>query len=150
MNGTEIAAVAGPTQDERTFATLAHALQVAGWWIAPLIILLVKRESRFVKFHALQALLWQICVVIMWLGVMLVWFGVFFSFVLKQMPAAPGAPPQMPPPEFFILMPLMWLAAFGTWVVTMILAILYAIKSGRGEWANYPLLGSLARRMLKL
>ena len=26
------------TQDERTMATLAHALQVAGWWIAPLII----------------------------------------------------------------------------------------------------------------
>ncbi|MFZ0479207.1 MAG: hypothetical protein WAL71_08660 [Terriglobales bacterium] len=37
------------TQDERTMATLAHVLQVVGWWIAPLIIFLVQLKSRFVS-----------------------------------------------------------------------------------------------------
>ena len=48
------------TPDERTMATLAHALQLIGAWIAPLIIFLIRRQSRFVSFHALQALLLQI------------------------------------------------------------------------------------------
>ncbi len=43
-----------PTQDERTMGTLAHVLQLVGGWIAPLVIFLVKRNSRFVSFHALQ------------------------------------------------------------------------------------------------
>ena len=38
------------TSDERTMAVLANALQMVGAWIGPLIILLVKRESRFVSF----------------------------------------------------------------------------------------------------
>jgi hypothetical protein len=33
-------------------ATLAHALQLIGSWIAPLIIFLIRRHSRFVSFHA--------------------------------------------------------------------------------------------------
>ena len=50
-----------PTLDERTMAILAHMLQIVGLWIAPLIIFVIKRESRFVSFHALQALLLQVC-----------------------------------------------------------------------------------------
>lgn len=53
------------TQDERTMAILAHALQVVGWWIAPLIIFLIQRKSRFVSFHAMQALLLQIAYMIL-------------------------------------------------------------------------------------
>ena len=41
-------------------AILAHMLQIVGLWIAPLIIFVVKRESRFVSFHALPALLLQV------------------------------------------------------------------------------------------
>jgi uncharacterized membrane protein len=44
------------TSDEKTMATLAHVLQLVGGWIAPLIIYLVKRDSKFVAFHAMQAL----------------------------------------------------------------------------------------------
>jgi uncharacterized membrane protein len=36
------------------------------------------------------------------------------------------------------------------WAVMLVLAIMYGVKAGRGEWAEYPLLGSLARRILKL
>ena len=34
-------------------------LQIMLWWIAPLAIFLIKRDSKFVSFHALQALLLQ-------------------------------------------------------------------------------------------
>ena len=133
-----------PTQDERTFATLAHALQMVGWWIAPLVIFIVKRQSKFVSFHALQALLLQIVWLMFWIAFMMVWFGAIFSVVLRQ------PPPTQPPAALFLLMPFIWLVWMGAWATILIIVILYSIKAGRGEWANYPLLGRLARRILHL
>jgi len=40
-------------QDEKTFALLAHVLGFSGF-IAPLVFFLVKRDSKFVSFHALH------------------------------------------------------------------------------------------------
>jgi len=135
-----------PSQDERTMAILAHVLQLVGWWIAPLVIFLVKRESRFTSFHALQALLLQIVQVILMIAFMVLCFVLMFSMVAQQ-PPAKGA---HPPAGFFLLFPLIWLAFMGYWAGLITIAIVYGIKAGRGEWAEYPLLGRLARRLLKI
>lgn len=134
-----------PTQDERTFATLAHALQIPGWWIAPLIILLTKKESRFVKFHATQALLLQCLHVMVTVTTMVVFFAVMLGTI-----AHAGAPKPEPPMALFAFMPFVWLAMFGMYVLVLVLSIMYAIKAGRGEWAGYPVIGSIARYMLNL
>jgi len=134
------------TPDERTMATLAHALQLIGSWIAPLIIFLIRRNSRFVSFHALQALLLQILHTIIVLVLMVLWFTTILTTVFHQ---TSGKAPDFPP-VFFILFPLVWLCFMGLWVGTLIIAILYAIKAGRGEWADYPVIGKLARKMLKM
>jgi uncharacterized membrane protein len=118
-------------------ATLAHVLQLVGWWIAPLIIFMLKRESRFVSFHALQALLLQILYMVV-MGMFMV-----FWFVTSGGHSAP-------PPAFFILFPLIWVGFMGLWVAMLVIAIVYGIKAGRGEWASYPILGALARRILKI
>src|SRR5262249_16178788 len=55
------------TQDERTMATLAHLLQLVTSWMGPLVIFFVKRDSPFVKFHALQALILQVCLTAFWI-----------------------------------------------------------------------------------
>jgi uncharacterized membrane protein len=94
------------TQDERTMATLAHALQVAGWWLAPLIIFLTQRKSRFVSFHALQALLLQIIYMVLLAGFIAVWFLTFFLTIAQHQGD------KTPPVAVFVLMPL---ARFGLW-----------------------------------
>ena len=134
------------TPDERTMATLAHALQLIGWWIAPLIIFLIRRNSRFVSFHALQALLLQIVHVIIVAVLMMLWFATIFTTIFNQ---TSGKPPELPP-ALFLLFPLVWLGFMAMWVGTLTIAILYAIKAGRGEWADYPVIGKLARKMLKM
>jgi uncharacterized membrane protein len=133
------------TQDERTMGTLAHVLQVVGWWIAPLVIFLVKRESRFVSFHALQALLLQIVYLVLWIVFMVGWVALILGTVMTQSAQGNNAPP---PPALFIVLPLFWLVAMGAWVLLLVLAIVYGIKAGRGEWAEYPVLGRVARRIL--
>lgn len=127
-------------------AILAHVLQLVGTFIAPLVILLTKRESRFVSFHALQALLLQIAYMALMFVFFVLWFGLFFM-TMAHHPPVKDAPP---PPMFFVMFPLVWLGFMGTWVVMLVVAIVYGIKAGRGEWAAYPLLGALARKILKI
>jgi uncharacterized membrane protein len=134
-----------PTPDERTMATLAEVLQLVGSWIAPLIIFLIKRDSLFVRFHALQALLLQGVYAIFAAVFMALWFS---AFVLTMFHAQ--AHSSAPPPFFFILFPVIWLGFMGMWVLMLVFAIVYGIKASRGEWASYPVLGSLARRFLKM
>jgi len=136
-----------PTQDERTMGTLAHVLQLVGGWIAPLVIFLVRRNSRFVSFHALQALLLQ---GLHFLFMMLV-MGGFFAFVIAGIALhQPPAEHNSLPLGFIVFFPLFWLSIMGWWVLILVVAIVYGIKAGRGEWAEYPVLGRLARRILRI
>jgi uncharacterized membrane protein len=127
-------------------ATLAHALQLIGGWIAPLIIFLVKRQSRFVSFHALQALLLQIIHVIVMIIMVVVWFITILSTIALHSASKSTAPPV----ALFILIPLFWLGIMAVGITTLVVAIVYCIKASRGEWAEYPVLGRLARKMLKI
>jgi uncharacterized Tic20 family protein len=137
-----------PTQDERTMATLAHVLQLVGGWIAPLIIFFVKADSKFVRFHSLQALLLQALHFLTIFFAMIFFFIVMFASVLGT--AAAGNKNAAPPVGIFLMFPFLWLFIMAWWVFTVVLAIVYAIKAGRGEWAEYPLLGRWAKRILKI
>ena len=123
---------------------LAHVLQIVGWWIAPLIIFLIKRESKFVSFHALQALLLQIAHMLSAAVFVVLWITMIFATI------AHGTAKNGPPPLFFIFMPIIWLGWMGMWVVMLVIAIVYGVKAGRGEWAEYPVLGRLSRKILKI
>jgi len=62
-------------------------LQILLWWIAPLAIFLIKRNSKFVSFHALQALLLQAVYVLTIIAGLILAFGVFvwpLSFLRKE------------------------------------------------------------------
>jgi uncharacterized membrane protein len=133
-----------PTQDECTMATLAHVLQLVGGWIAPLVIFLVKRNSRFVSFHALQALLLQGLYFFFMIIGMTAFFAVAIAGIAFRQPAQHSLPPA------FFLFPVVWLGFMGWWVFILVVAIVYGIKAGRGQWAEYPLLGPLARKILKI
>jgi uncharacterized membrane protein len=134
------------SQDERTMAILAHVLQVVCSWMAPLTIFLLRRNSPFVKFHALQALLLQICFVLFWMAGVVI----FMATMVATMPMSGGPSHSAPPLAMMVVFPVFWLLAMGSWVVVLVLAIVYGIKAGRGEWAGYPLIGRVARHLLKM
>ena len=135
---------APPTQDERVSAMLAHVLQIFTWFIGPLIIYVVRRDSRFVAFHALQALLLQGVYFVGGTLLMILWFGVMIGGMVLV--GEPGKPSAGQPVTFFLLFALVWLLWMACWVLTMVLGIVYGIKASSGEWAEYPLIGRLARR----
>jgi uncharacterized Tic20 family protein len=139
--------VPAPTQDEKTMAMLAHVLQIFTWWIGPLVIFIVKQDSKFVRFHALQALLWQIALIVVWMMGMAVWLAVIFSTVFSSVGKADSH--QAPPVAMFVGIGLIWLLFMAMYLSNILFGILFGIKAGRGEWASYPLIGRWARDIVK-
>lgn len=132
-----------PTQEERTLALLAHILQIVAWWLAPLVILLVRRDSRFVSFHALQVLLLQLSYFAGMVAFMFFWFfTIIFSSMLPHS--------QVPGPLPVLIFPLFLLGWVAPWVTMIVMGIVYGIRANQGEWAEYPVLGRLARGILHL
>jgi uncharacterized Tic20 family protein len=129
-----------PTQDERSMAFLAHLLQVFTGFIAPLVIFCVKQDSRFVKFHALQSLVWQLCYMAVFFCGMMIFF--FSIFVLAFHAASGGHTPDPPPPTFIFFFPFLLLFWLLGWVANVVLGVMYGIKANRGEWAGYPIIGN--------
>src|SRR6202034_160500 len=136
---SETDSFAAPTQDDRTMAMLAHVLQIFTWWIGPVVIFIVKQDSKFVRFHALQALLWQVALIVFWMIGMAVWFAAIFSSVFSAVGRA--APNQAPPVAMFVGFGLIWLLFMAGYLSNIVFGILFGIKAGRGEWAGYPLIG---------
>lgn len=133
------------TQDEKAYAGLAHALMMSTWWIGPLIIYLLRRESKFVSFHALQALFWQIIFTVFYFGGIAVLTIFVITTVAKQGQNAQTA--GQLPVGLFVFFPFFWLFAMGAFAITMTLGIMFCLKAMRGQWAGYPIIGRWARRI---
>jgi len=125
-----------PTHDEKTFALLTHILGIFSGFIAPLVFFLVKRDSKFVSFHALQSLSWHIIYFALFFGGMIVMFISIFASI-----GFPPAEHSKPPFAFFGIFGIVWLFGMGGGILNIILGIVYGIKAHNGEWATYPLIG---------
>ncbi len=121
-------------------AMLAHVLMIFTGFIGPLIIWLIRKQSKYVSFHALQALWWQV----LWIGIVLLLIvgGVLLTVLGAMAEQGHGGPP----PIFVVLFPLAMLVGWGGGLATLILGIVYGIKANNGEWAGYPLIGNWVRR----
>jgi uncharacterized Tic20 family protein len=103
-----------PSQDERTMAMLAHVLGVMGF-IGPLIIYAIKaNESKFVAYHAMQSLIFQIAyLVVIFVVVMpiaIITCGLGYILLLPLVPAVIGG--------------CIWMG----------------VQANNGEWKGYPLI----------
>lgn len=129
-----------PTPDERTLAMLAELLQLFSWLIGPLIIYFAKRDSPFVRFHAMQAVLWQVFSVILYMAC--------FALTIPLLVKAPKSGTASAMPLTFVLgfYGIFGLIALANFVI----AIYYAVKASSGVWASYPVLGRLARKIAGL
>jgi len=128
-----------PSADDKTLAMLAHLLMAFSGFIGPLVIFVVKQNSRFVRFHSLQALIWQAVYMTLVFLMMAVFMVTMFANIIHN-PPQPGHT-QGPPPAFIFFIPAIWLGFMGGWMVNLILGVVYAIKANRGEWATYPVFG---------
>jgi uncharacterized Tic20 family protein len=106
--------------DDRTWALLSYVLALVASIIAPLVIYLVKmNESRFVRFHAAQALNMGITAIIESVAIFIV--GIILAVVLHGFG--------------FLLMVLAFLA-LG--IAHLVYLILGAVRSNQGQLFRVP------------
>ena len=133
-----------PREDERTMAMLTEIISVFAGFLGPLIILIIKRDSKFVSFYALQCLFWHLLYGFVFVIIfMVVFFGMFAQ--IATLPKHPNAPP---PVGLFLGFPLIFLSFLGLWVINIALGIIFALKARSGEWARYPIVGRLALKLI--
>jgi uncharacterized Tic20 family protein len=106
------------TQDEKLMAMLSHLLGFFTSFVGPLVIYLVKKDSsKFVAFHSLQA--------------------VFFQLALLVAGAIAGA-------LVVVLIGLALAPLVG--IADLVFCIIACLKSYNGEWYEYPVVGKMARQ----
>jgi len=84
-------------------------------------------------------------VLVLWMLFAVLWFAMIFASIAQQIPH-----PTSPPLGLLVVFPLFWLFGMGMWVAVLVVAVLFAIRAGRGEWAEYPVIGQWVRHILHI
>ncbi|MCA1578374.1 MAG: DUF4870 domain-containing protein [Acidobacteria bacterium] len=116
--------------DENVAALLAYILG----WIGGLVFFLIEKDSRFVKFHAMQSILLSVLVAVvaiaMWiLTVVMVIIGAAIGDALGGL--------------FTLLATLIWFV-FGVGV--LIAVIMCLVKAFQGQYFKLPVIGNFAEK----
>jgi len=133
-----------PTSDEKVFAALAHASVLFSFFgpIGPTIIwILQRKKSRYVRFHALQAMGYQaLSFWAFFIGVFVVVFGGVFlvAFVGAIFAQNSSADMQFVP---FIVQPIILLGMFGLWGLFFLGGIAGAVFCMANRDFRYPIIG---------
>ncbi len=124
------------TADEKLWGMLAHLLTLLGYviwvgqYVAPLVIYLAYKDcSRFVAFHALQALYFQLILLVG--AILLTAASLLIAFITCGF-------------GVILAIPL----ALAYTIVALVYTIWPAIEASRGAWFELPLAGGWARATL--
>jgi uncharacterized membrane protein len=115
-----------PTSSTGLAPDTAAALAYLAWWVSGLLLLLIERESRFVKFHAAQALvglggLWVLGLTLWVIG----FAAVFVSAALFKV--------------FLYASYAVWAIGIAAWAVCI-------LRAWQGDEFELPIAGKLARK----
>lgn len=106
------------SQEDKTMAMLAYLLGIVTGFLGPLIVWLIKKDqSKFVGYHALQALLLHAAVTV----------GYFIAGALT-----------------IVLVGWLLLPAVG--ILGLVFSIIAGLAANRGEMYEIPILGKFARQ----
>ena len=126
-------------------AMLVYLIGIFTGFVGPLIMYFIKRDSKFVSFHALQSLFWHLLYMATMIALAMLFFVLMFASIAFEVVLhhGPGAPA---PVGAFLVFPLFWIVITVFWMTNLVLAVVFAIKANSGEWASYPIVGRWARR----
>jgi len=116
--------------DENIAALLSYIFG----WVSGLIFFLIEKDSRLVRFHAMQSILLNVLVGIL---VFVVWIATFVMIIVG---AAVG---DILGTIFTLLATLIWVA-FG--IGALIAVILCLVKAFQGQYFKLPIIGNFAEK----
>ena len=113
---------------------LAALLTYIFGWITGLIFFLIEKDSRLVRFHAMQSILLSVAVCV--LGFVIWFLSIISWLVLSQISGLLSG----------LVSLLVGLLAFVLFIGFVIAAILCLIKAYQGQYFKLPILGNYAEK----
>ena len=148
----------GPTQDDRIMAALSHITVILPFLgvVAPIIIWVTQKEkSQYVAFQALQALAYQLSLIIFYFVGMACYMCSFFGTFLGMVPLTATSPEEPNPVAVagFMLTFFIPFAVFGLMFLGMIGYIIYGLVAAvmvvQGKDFRYVFIGNRLERYLQ-
>lgn len=147
----------GQQSDERAYATPRPlstskagtgldaniAAAISYIWIVGLIFFFMEKENKFIRFHAMQSILFGAVWSVVMIG--LIFVGMVFTFVGAAIAATAG---DVAGSLFGILIWLVWLLIWLVPVALFVGLILTAIKAYQGKFAKLPIIGNIAEKIV--
>jgi uncharacterized membrane protein len=120
------------SDDGRLFGAAAYIFGI----VIALLIYLVKKEDRYVRYHALQAIFFDLALTVITFPIMIAAFtGFFFSGIIGT-----GA-------GFFAGFWIIWLFVMAFALLSMLIRLVLAYKAFRGTRFRLPFIGAQAEKM---
>ena len=112
-------------------------------WVSGLIFFLIEKDSKLVRFHAMQSILFGI----VWsvLMVVLVFIGMIFTFIGAAATAAAG---DAAGTLFGLIISLVWLLVWLVPLALFVGLILTAVKAYQGQMFKLPIIGNMAEKIV--
>jgi uncharacterized membrane protein len=141
----------GPTSDEKTMAALSHFF---GWLVALIVYFTQREKSKFVRFQALQAIVFDAVVMIVTLVfislVMLLFFAVMMVIFLTAGLAANSTSDPTGTTLFVVLITFLPMLPFLIFlpysIAIMVFRVVAGVKTAQGQDYRHPVIGRLVEQ----
>ena len=110
--------------------------------IIAIISLIMEKENRFVKFHALQSILLHVSGIVLMIALWILWI----ILAVVGMAAAAATESGAVGGLVGMLLGLIWLIFILAYLGALILS---AVKAYQGNWFKIPIIGNLAEKWTK-
>lgn len=134
-----------PSSEEKVLAALAHGsviLMFLGPFGALIIWAIQRTKSKYVRYHALQAMGYQTFSFWAWMIVMFLFMLLFFVLMAVLAVATSDSTSSTPPDFIFFIQPLFMLFVFGLWGLMFLFGLIGAVFCVMGKDFRYPFIGS--------
>lgn len=110
---------------------LAALLSYLFGWIGGVVFLVIEKDDKYVRFHAIQSIAFSVVIAGVWIVISIV------SNVLFAMPGFFVAAAAL----IGLIISVLWLAIFVLWIVLM-------VKAYAGEKFKLPIIGDFAEKQV--
>lgn len=134
------------TSEERLMAMLSHLSLLFGGIILPIILWATQKDkSRFIRYHALQSIFFQIAYVVLLVLLIVAFalFAIFFGLGLGILTANTTSDPGAFPILIILFVVLFYAAIFIFAFGLMGYSIYLAVKSYQGSYIKIPIIGNI-------
>ena len=116
--------------DENVAALLSYVLT----WVSGLVFFLIEKDSRLVRFHAMQSILLTVSAGILFVVIWVAW--IVLAIISTQLPGIIGTLVSLVVTLIFLAF---WLGLLIAWILCL-------VKAYQSQYFKLPLIGNLAEK----